>query len=340
MRKLLTTLVLLAIVGYFASTCFVAVDETEYVIVKRFGKPVRIVLDAGLIRKWPVPIETVVRFDSRLRVFEDPAPGASTKEYLTRDKKNVEVATATCWRIHRDPESVLRFLETVRDGAGAEVRLADIVKSRLNAAFGSSDFDTFISTDPATRRWGETVDEILKTCAASALENFGIELVDLRILRLNFPAQNRRSVFDRMRAERERIATQYRSEGEAEAMKIRAAAKTEQERILAQARAEYERIKGQAEADATRIYGEAYGADPEFYRFLRTLESYDKGIDADTVLVLPADSEFFKLLCYPELNFKTVSPSTTVPLEVEATEDHDAKDATRTRTRTPAPSGG
>ncbi len=303
MKKTIIALILLAAGGYVASTCFVAVDETEFVIIKRFGKPVRTALDAGLRSKWPAPIETVVRFDNRLQVFEDPADDQPAKEYLTRDKKNVEVATSTCWRIARDEDAVLTFLETVRDQAGAQLRLSDIVKSLLNGTLGSSDFDTLISTDPERRHWAATMAGIRTACAQRARENYGIEVVDLRIQRLSFPAQNRRHVFDRMRAERERIAKQYRSEGDAESMRIIADAQAEQERILAEARAEAARIRGAADAEATRIYGAAYNTDPDFYRFLRTLESYEKAIDADTILVLPAESSFFRMLSDPEIPF-------------------------------------
>jgi len=301
MKTLITTLVILIAIGYVASTCFVAVDETEYVIIKRFGKPTETVLEPGLTTKLPIFIEEAVRFDNRLQVFEDPAAGQPAKEYLTRDKKNVEVGTSTCWRIARDKDAVLAFLSTVRDSAGAELRIGDIVKSQLNSALGSQDFDTLISTNGERRKWNETLDDLQTVCADRARENFGIEIVDLRIQRLSFPAQNRRPVFERMRAERERIAKQYRSEGEAQAMRIIADAQAEQERILAEARAESARIRGNAEAQATRIYGEAYGVDPEFYRFMRTLQSYERGIDSDTILILPAESPFLRMLIEPDL---------------------------------------
>ena len=315
MRRLITTLVLLGMVVAVGATCFVAVDETEFVIVKQFGKPVRTYLEPGLRFKWPVPVETVVRFDNRLQVFEDPPAGTPAKEYLSRDKKNIEVATFTCWRIDSTKDAVLKFLETVRDRQGAETRLGDIVKSQLNAKLGSSDFQEYVSTDADQRRWEEIVESIRGECARRAKQAFGIDVIDFRIQRFNFPTQNRRSVFDRMRAERRRIATQYRSEGEADKMRIRAQAQAEQERILAEAYAESERIRGTADAEATRIYGEAYSVDPEFYKFVRTLESYKSGLDADTVLILPSGSEFFKLLTHPELPVKALGePSITETL--------------------------
>jgi membrane protease subunit HflC len=301
MKRAIAATIVLGLLAWWGATGFVAVDETEYAIITQFGRPVRTVLEPGLQFKWPAPIQSVLRFDNRLQVFEDPADDSPAKEYLTRDKKNVEVATSTCWRIGPTAADVLTFLETVRDREGAEVRLGDTVKNQFNAKLGSSDFEALVSTDPDKRRWSDIVDEIRDACAARARESFGIEIVDLRIQRLGFPAQNRRSVFDRMRAEREEMATQYRSEGEAAAMRIRADAQEQQERILAEARAEAGRIRGQADAEATRIYGEAYGVDPDFYRFLRTLESYERGLDADTVLILPSESPFFQLLSRPDL---------------------------------------
>jgi membrane protease subunit HflC len=300
MKKTIAILVLFAGALLWASTCFVAVDETEFVIIKRFGRPRTTVLTPGLCLKLPAPIENVVRFDNRLQVFEDPRPQEPPKEYLTRDKKNVEVATATCWRIARSPDAVLAFLATVQDRRGAELRLCDMVKSQLNGVLGAQDFDTLISTNGAQRRWHETIASVRTACADRATSSFGVEIVDLRIQRLSFPAQNRRHVFDRMRAERERIAKQYRSEGEALSMRIIADAQFEQERILAQARAEAARIRGEADAEATRVYGAAYSTDPEFYRFTRTLQAYERGLDADTTLVLPADAPFLRLLINPD----------------------------------------
>jgi membrane protease subunit HflC len=141
-----------------------------------------------------------------------------------------------------------------------------------------------------------------------------------------------------MRAERERIANQYRSEGDAEAIKIRAEADAERERITAEARREYETIRGEADATATRIYGEAYGADPEFYRFLRILESYETGIDADTVLILPTEAEYFRLLVSPDLptGLPTIPPATSptpVPGPEHLTTDGHAADVSSTGSR-------
>lgn len=315
MKRLVIGILVLGALVALASTCFVVVDQTEFAIIKQFGKPVRTILEPGLQIKWPAPIQSVVRLDNRLQVFEDPAPDAPAKEYLTRDKKNIEVSSFTCWRIAPQADAVLKYIQTVRDHVGVEAALGDIVKSQFNAKLGAADFEELVSTDESRRRWQPIMAEIRDKCAARAAADYGIEIVDVRVLRLSFPPQNRRSVFERMRAERERIAKQFRSEGEAAAMRIRAEAMAEQERIRAESFAEAEALRGKADAEATRIYGEAYSAAPEFYKFLRTLESYEKGIDRGTILILPAESDFFRLLTNPDAEVDELpEPTLTEPV--------------------------
>ncbi|MGB2987109.1 MAG: protease modulator HflC [Phycisphaerae bacterium] len=300
MRNVLTLIVLAAVVA-LAVTCFFVVDQTQYVVQMRFGGPVHTLIEPGLRLKWPWPVDTLVRFDNRLMVLENPAPGQPDKEYLTQDEqsgigKNVIVTTYTCWRIKRDQAAVLRFLETMGDRTSAEARLGDVVVSELGAALGRHDFLVLVSTDPKQRRWVEFVESIRTRCSERVEESYGIEIVDVKIQRLNFPGQNRRNVFERMRAERETIATRYRSEGDEEATKIRAQANRQRVEILAKAYEKAERIRGEADAEAARIYAEAYGQDPEFYDFIRTLEAYEKTLNEKTVAILSGNSDFLRLL--------------------------------------------
>ncbi len=299
--RLLVFLILVGLAVLILGSVCVSVDETEFVIITRFGNPDRVITQSGLQLKWPAPIQSTIRFDKRLHVYVHPNPNRREKEYLTRDKKNVEVATYTCWRIKDDPDSILRFLETVGDRAGAETRIGDIVAAELGSALGRYDFTALISADPQERRWDEVTASIRDNCRRRVSESFGIEIVDFRIERLNFPEQNRRSVFDRMRAERERIAARYRSEGDEEAMKIRADAERRREEILSEAFKIAEQTKGQADAEASRIYAKAYSLDPDFYEFLRTLESYEKAFADGTVVFLSADSQFLRLLNEPSI---------------------------------------
>jgi len=282
----------LVVVVLIARTAAFVVDETEIAIVTQFGSPVRVVEDAGLHWKIPQPIQAVRFFDSRLLVY-DPKP----TEFLTNDKKNVVVDAFVTWRI----SDARKFLETVNDRAGAEVRMADIVASELGAALGRYPLQALITTAAEEMQVAEIMSGVTGGVRSSASAGFGIEVADVRMKRLAFPEQNKQSVFDRMRAERERIAKRYRSEGEEEAIKIRAQADKERQEILAEAYREAEKMRGEGDAEATKIYASAFNADPEFYRFLRTLESYKRFMDEKTTIVLSSDSDLLRLLNRKEL---------------------------------------
>ncbi|MFQ5808570.1 MAG: protease modulator HflC, partial [Armatimonadota bacterium] len=273
-----------------------AVDETQHVIVTQFGRPVRQIVDSpGLHCK--LPYQSLVRFDNRLLLYD---PTAS--EFLTMDKKNVLIDTFVAWRI-RDP---IRFLQAVTNIAGAEPRLHEIVWAELSATLGKYPLDALVSseapvqTDQIMRAVRHSCSEGRQASAAGGarpgLSEYGIEIADVRIKRINLPEQNKQSVFDRMRAERQRDAKRYRAEGEQEALKIRADADKQRETILSEAYREAGRIKGDGEASATRIYAEAYNRDPEFYKLTRTLESYEKLFDKDTTALLSSDSELLRIM--------------------------------------------
>jgi len=286
-RQHYALIAVLVLVFLFARSALFVVDETRTAIVTQFGSPVRIVSDAGLHWKIPQPIQAVRFFDKRLLVY-DPKP----TEFLTNDKKNIVVDAFVAWRIE-DPR---RFLETVTDRAGAEVRMADIVASEMGAALGRYPLRALITTDPDSMMIGEIMAGVTERVRASASEGFGIGVAEIRTKRLAFPEQNKQSVFDRMRAERERIAKRYRSEGEEEAIKIRAEADKERQEILAEAYRRAETIRGEGDAEAMSIYAKAFNADPDFYEFLRTLESYRRIVDGKTTIILSSDSDLLKLM--------------------------------------------
>lgn len=274
-----------AVAALVAWSAFVVVSETEMVILTRFGKPTRVLRDAGLYAKWPV--DRAMRFDKRVSIY-DPRPS----EFLTRDKKNLVVDSAVCWRI-ADP---LRFLETVGDQVGAELRLHDIVWAALAAEIGQVALEDLVAIDPGQVKVASVVDGVREKAATASAERLGIEVVDVQLKRVNFPEQNKQSVFARMRAERDRIAKEYRAQGREMAIGIQAQADKEREVILATAYEQAEKLRGQGDAEATRIYGEAYSRDPRFYRFVRTLETYRKILDENTTVILSSDSELLRLL--------------------------------------------
>jgi membrane protease subunit HflC len=190
----------------------------------------------------------------------------------------------------------VRVIET----AGLNWKLPQPIQSiRLfdkRLALGQYPLHALISIDPDLMKVNEIMEGVALACRTTAESSFGIEVVDLRMKRLAFPEQNKQSVFDRMRAERERTAKKYRSEGEEEAIKIRAEADKERQEILAAAYMEAEKVRGEGDAEAMRIYGDAYNTDPGFYEFVRTLESYRKFLDERTTIVLSSDSDLLKLL--------------------------------------------
>ena len=284
-RKILTIAALALVALTLLYRTAFTVDETQFAIVTQFGKPVRTITTAGLKLKWPW--QSLLSFEKRLMVY-NPRPS----EFLTRDKKNIVVDNYVAWRV-ADPN---RFLQTVNDLTGAEMRLHDTVWAAAAAALGNTDLSALVSVRPEDVKVQDVMRQVTELSRARAMEQYGIEIVDVRMKRLNLPAQNRESVFARMRSERERIAKQYRAEGEAEALKIRAEADKEKARIISEAYREAEKIRGDGDAQSTRIYAEAYSRDPKFYKLVRTLEAYKKVIDPNTTAILSSDSELLKLL--------------------------------------------
>jgi modulator of FtsH protease HflC len=264
---------------------FFAVDAAAFAVVTEFGKPVQVVTTPGL--RFKLPYQSVHTFDSRL--FTDTPPAS---EFLSLEKTPVVAVGTIVWRI-ADPR---KFFETVFDRAGAESRLGDILFAALGAAIGQTPLSAFISLDPARYRAGDVLAEVTRRCRDAALEDYGIAVVGVELENFDFPKQNRDRVYARMRSERMRISMRYRSEGEEAGLNIRASAEEEKSRILSHATETAQQYRGEGESEAARIYAGALGADPDFYRFLRTMEASRAFIQKGTTMVLPADSELFGVL--------------------------------------------
>ena len=275
----------LVVVLVMSNLVVFVVDTTEFAVVTQFGRPVRTILEPGLHWKLPEPIQTVKHYDNRLQVYE-----AGQVEFLTRDKKSVVTDYYGSWRI-KDP---LEFMKTVGDKIGAEARLSDVFSSALGVQLGRFDLADLVNTDSGKMKLRDMLSRTSKECRKRAA-TYGIEVVNVELRTLNFPEKNKLSVFRRMKAEREQMARKYRSEGSEEAAKIRAEARKEQKRILSEAYKKAEIIRGEGDAEAIRIYAQAFQKDPTFYKFIRTLASYEKIIDEQTTAVLQADSELLRL---------------------------------------------
>src|SRR5690606_9103260 len=216
----------------------------------------------------------------------DTAPA----EYLTLDKKRLVADPVTRWRIVEP----LTFYNRVHDQSGAKARLDDIVNSELRRELASHNFGDIVGNErePLMIKVAEQVRAKTKT--------FGIQVIDVRIKRADLPREVQESVYQRMRAERDRVAKQYRSEGEEEAAKIRAETDKEKTILLAQAYEKAQKARGEGDAESTRIYAEALGKDPEFFAFVRSLDTYEKAMGEKSSLVLSTGSDLFKYLSDPK----------------------------------------
>lgn len=270
--------VLVAIVA--VRETFYVVDETNQAIVTQVGQYIRTDASPGLYLKVPF-YHSITYFDRRI-LFTDTTPA----EYLTLDKKRIVVDPITRWRIV-DP---FTFFVTVRDEAGARARLDDIVLSSMRDEIAQTNFVDVIDK----RR--EPIEEAVSTRAYERGKDYGIEIIDVRSRRADLPAEVQASVFARMVAERTQVSQRYRSEGAEESAKIRADADKERTILLAGAYEQAQTLNGEGDALAAGIYSNAFGQDPEFFAFVRSLEAYEKFINPGTTVVLSSESDLLRYL--------------------------------------------
>ena len=282
-RKIIIAGVLLIVIVIVLAGSLFMIDETEQAIVTQLGKYVRTVAEPGLNFKVPF-LQNVHKFEDRVLEYD-----AAAGPIITSDKKHLDIDNYARWRII-DP---LKLYQTVRDEFGAQARLDDIVFSELREEVARHTLTEIVSVNREA-----IMEKVHEQCDKKARE-YGVEVMDVRIKRADLPAEVARSVYARMKAERQRIAKKYRSEGEEEAVKIRAATDKERTILLAESYRRAEILKGEGDAEAIKVYAEAFEEDPEFYAFVRTLEAYEKSLRKDTTVVLPADSEFFRYLSPP-----------------------------------------
>ncbi|HEV3163626.1 MAG TPA: protease modulator HflC [Isosphaeraceae bacterium] len=289
LRRIVLLFVALAVLAVLVARSAVVVDETEFVLVTEFGRPVALYGNepdkAGLHLK--SPWQSALAIDKRLQVFDPPA-----RETITGDKRNLEVASYVVWRV-ADPNRFLRSAGTLE---AAQARLDERVSAALSNAIGQRDLASLASTDPKTWQLDALTSEVLGAIAEPARAELGVEVVDVRLLRFNHPIEVRPAVFDLIRSERRQVAATLRAEGEAQYQTLTSQADRQRDAILARADAEAERIRSQGDAEATRLLNEAHSHDPRFYEFLRTLETYRALLDDKATIVLSSASPLLKLL--------------------------------------------
>jgi membrane protease subunit HflC len=302
-------IVLVVVFALLAKGSLFVVEEGQQAIVTQFGKPVDDVKYAGLHVKTPL-VQEVRRFDRKILKWDgDP------NQIPTQDKRYIWVDTTARWRI----ANPLLFYTTVATQEGAQSRLDDILDSVVRDAVSShllvelvrgKDYKAPEGTAEVLDFEGQRIvaenlsgrEEILGNILAEARKStpeYGIDLIDVQIKRINYVEQVRLRVYDRMISERKKVASQFRSEGEGEKANILGQMQKELKRIESDAYREAVQIRGKADAEAAAIYAEAYNRDSEFYAFLRTLESYRKAIKENSRLVISTDAEFYRYLQNP-----------------------------------------
>ena len=278
--KNIALIVIAGLVVLFFWFALYTIDETEQAIILEFGKPMgETISSPGLHFK--LPWQSVIKFENRILEY-DVEPQA----IITKDKKKLEVDNYARWRI----ANPLLFYRSVRTLNGALSRIDPIVYSELRVELGKHVLSDIVDSNRVK------IMETVSNETQIKLAEYGIDIIDVRIKRADLSKENERAVFDRMRAERLRIAKQYRSEGEEKALEIRAETDKEKTIILANAYKESQILRGEGDAKAVEIYANAFKSDPKFYEFIRTLEAYEKVVDKKSTLILSTDSDLFKLL--------------------------------------------
>ena len=278
-----------AVIGFIAliyilSSSIFIVDQRKFAVVFSFGQIVRVIEEPGLRIKLPAPFESVSFFDRRILTIDNP----EAERFITAEKKNLLVDSYVKWRIV-DPRKF--FISFKGDERLAQDRLTQLVRSALNEEFTKRTVRELISDQRE-----EVMQGIRKKVADDAAD-IGVEIVDVRLKRVDLLAEISDSVYRRMEAERKRVANELRSMGAAESDKIRANAERQRDTILAEAYRDAQKIKGAGDAKATALYAEAFGRDPQFAQFYQSLEAYRSSFkDKKDIMVVEPNGEFFKFL--------------------------------------------
>ena len=285
-------------------SAFFVVNEAEQALVTEFGKPINTITDAGLHFKVPF-IQKVHRFSKQILNWD-----ADPNQIPTSDKKYIWVDTTARWKI----KNPLLFFTTVESQHGAQSRLDDIIDSVVRDAVSSHLLIELVRGENYTPPQGQdnVIEDVtlakdkiigreqilsdILTQARNSTPDYGIELIDIQIKRINYVEQVRKRVYERMISERNKVAAQYRSEGEGEKADILGQMQKELKTISSESYRLAEEIRGKADAEATAIYAAAYNQEPNFYRFMRTLESYQKTIGRNNHLILSTTDDYYRLL--------------------------------------------
>ncbi len=276
--------VLAAIVLFVASLSMFIVDPTEQALVLRFGQPIRDLIGApGLYFKWPL-IDAVVYVDKRILALND-----ERQEVLVADNQRLDVDAFVRYRI-ADP---LLFYQSVANTRGADAQLGGMLNSALRRTLSEASI-TDIVRDKRDALMADIRDQMI-----AGAKRFGLAVVDVRIKRADLPPENSEAVFRRMQTERQQRAASYRAKGSQESQTIKAEADRKVTVITAQAQQQAQQIRGEGDGERNRIFAEAYGADPEFFAFYRSMQAYENAFKGDTRALVSPKSDFFRYFSTP-----------------------------------------
>ncbi len=290
------TLLLLAVLGFLAFSSLFTVHQTQQAIVLQFGDPRKVITEPGLHFKLPF-VQNVIYIDKRILDLD-----SATEELIAADQKRLVVDAFTRYRIS-DP---LKFYTSLRDARRANSRLATIVTSSMRSVVGEALFEDIVR-DKRDALMGK-----IRALVNRQAVDFGIEIVDVRIRRADLPEANSQAVYRRMQTERQQEAAEFRAKGQEVSRAIHARADKDVTVLLAEATRDADIIRGQGDACRNRIFAAAYGQDPDFFAFFRSMQSYEKALeDNNTTMVLSPDSAFFKYLSNPNAPIESVKQSST-----------------------------
>ena len=274
------SLVIFGLLGIGVYSSLFTVDQTQQALVIQFGEPKRTIQEPGLAFKVPF-IQDVVYYEKRvLSLIPQDA-----EEVILSDQKRLQVDAYARYKI----EDPLLFFQTVRNEIGARARLESIIDSSVRRVLGRETLASILTGERETIN-GSIRDEVNQSVAS-----LGIEIIDVRLRRADYPEATSQNIFNRMKSEREREAKEFRATGEEEAQKIRADAEKTRTVIVAEAKKEAQQVRGEGDSNAIRIYAESFGRDPEFFSFYRSMEAYRKSIgESGTSMVLSPNSSFFR----------------------------------------------
>jgi membrane protease subunit HflC len=287
-RQWVTSAIVLTVVFVLFIIAFAnlyVVKENEYKVVRQFGEVMKYEDRPGIHIKIPF-IQSVTTLPKNLMTYD-----MTEEEISTKDKKRIIIDNYAVWRV-TDPKALISNAGTL---INAESRMEEFIYSALRTEFGQTNYDDVINDENSSRgSINDLVTERVNKLIAQ--DDYGIEVIDVRIRRTDLPAENEQSVYTRMISERESIAQKYLSEGDADKRRIEAQTDRQVQELLATANKDAALIQADGEAAAAKIYNESFSKDPEFYSLYRTLESYKKTIGEDTVIIIPSDSPYASIL--------------------------------------------